>query len=293
MLWAVGFFFTYKTMNSNTSKAIFYQLKWQPLFKGIDYFECHQYIPNLLAVHAIRIDLGAPDLEFLVTPSNGDIPLDTDGLKTSTFLEKYQCQVAINGSFFYPKEQTEGVAKDIIGLSVSRGEVYSDHSGYDYPEYKPMALLISKGNRAWFDSAPIETNGVYNGIGGTLHLINNGKIFNVKILTDQYIPEIEIERNPLTAVGLDREDRYMYWVVIDGRQPDYSVGVTTTEMAIWMKWFGAYSAILLDGGQSTTLVVEGPDGKPKVMNRPITAGVPGTERVIGNHIGLYAKPLAE
>ena len=83
----------------------------------------------------------------------------------------------------------------------------------------------------------------------------------------------------------------MYWLVIDGRQPGYSEGVNTLEMADWLKWLGAHDAALFDGGGSTTLVVEDSHGRSKVMNRPIHDGVPGTERVNGNHLGLYAQPL--
>jgi len=258
--------------------------RWQPLFKGVDYFEYHERAPHPLAVHAVRIDLAAPGIAFLVTPSNGDTPLDTDGLKTSTFLEKYGCQVAINASYFDPVEQAEGAPKNIIGLSMSRGEVYSKYEARD--ELRAMSLLISKESRAWFASPPPDTSGAYNAVQGSIQLIGDGKI-----LAGTYNPAREMTRHPLTAIGLDGNGRFMYWLVIDGRQPGYSEGVNTLEMADWLKWLGAHDAALFDGGGSTTLVVEDSHGRSKVMNRPIHDGVPGTERVNGNHLGLYAQPL--
>jgi len=63
-------------------------------------------------------------------------------------------------------------------------------------------------------------------------------------------------RNPRTAIG-QRADGTVLIVVIDGRQPDLSVGVTITELRKVMKALGAQSALNLDGGGSTTLVLNG------------------------------------
>jgi hypothetical protein len=37
--------------------------------------------------------------------------------------------------------------------------------------------------------------------------------------------------------------------------------------------------------------VQGPDGKARILNRPIHAGIPGMERVSGSHLGIKAEPL--
>src|SRR5437870_3942033 len=76
------------------------ELKWQPLFQGVDHVELTAKTPRLMHGHAIRIDLTAPGIEFLATPAMVDKPNKTAGLKTSSFLTKYGCQVAINGSSF-------------------------------------------------------------------------------------------------------------------------------------------------------------------------------------------------
>ena len=53
---------------------------------------------------------------------------------------------------------------------------------------------------------------------------------------------------------------------MDGRQPAKSVGMTIAELAALMLEFGCVEAINLDGGGSTTMVVEG-----KVVNTPSDA----------------------
>jgi exopolysaccharide biosynthesis protein len=52
---------------------------------------------------------------------------------------------------------------------------------------------------------------------------------------------------------------------------------------------GAYIAMSLDGGGSSTLVREGGDGKPVILNSPIDNFIPGRERPVGTHLGIYVK----
>jgi len=56
-----------------------------------------------------------------------------------------------------------------------------------------------------------------------------------------------------------------------------------------MKEQGAYYAMALDGGGSSTMVIEGEDGKPVILNSPIDLYIPGRERPVGNHFGVYVK----
>jgi hypothetical protein len=45
----------------------------------------------------------------------------------------------------------------------------------------------------------------------------------------------------------------------------------------------------MDGGGSSTLVFEGLFGTSKVVNSPIHGSIPGWERPVGNHLGIFAK----
>ena len=61
------------------------------------------------------------------------------------------------------------------------------------------------------------------------------------------------------------------WLVVDGRQPGYSAGMTTFEMALTMARLGAVRAMQLDGGGSSTLAFDG-----KVLNSPRTVASAGS-----------------
>jgi exopolysaccharide biosynthesis protein len=58
-------------------------------------------------------------------------------------------------------------------------------------------------------------------------------------------------------------------------------------LAELLKAQGAYYAMSLDGGGSSTLVTEDNDGKPRILNSPIDNYIPGRERPVGNHLGIY------
>ncbi|WP_312562135.1 phosphodiester glycosidase family protein [Anaerospora sp.] len=67
---------------------------------------------------------------------------------------------------------------------------------------------------------------------------------------------------PRTAIG-QRKDGTILLLVIDGRQPGYSLGATLLDVQNILYEQGAYVAANLDGGSSTTLYYNG-----KVVNKP-------------------------
>ena len=68
--------------------------------------------------------------------------------------------------------------------------------------------------------------------------------------------------SPRSAIG-QRKDGTVLFLVVDGRQPGYSIGATLADMQNIMYKQGAYIAANLDGGSSTTLYYNG-----KVVNKP-------------------------
>ncbi|QHZ00127.1 Calcineurin-like phosphoesterase [Streptomyces sp. S4.7] len=89
---------------------------------------------------------------------------------------------------------------------------------------------------------------------------------------------------PRTAVGFTKDGSEMRVITVDGRQAD-SGGVTLTELAAMMKRAGAYSALNLDGGGSSTLVAREPGSDAlQVENAPSD----GSERTVPNGLALTA-----
>ncbi|HUW61449.1 MAG TPA: phosphodiester glycosidase family protein [Candidatus Bathyarchaeia archaeon] len=247
---------------------------WRPLFRGVDLAAGRLLGEAPQAAYALRVDLHEPGVGFLTTPSNADKPLDTDGRTTSRFLEEFKCQAAVNASPFSPVQEGDGAPKDVLGLSVSRGDAYSA------PNNVYGALIITKDNRARIAKPPADTAGAYNAAGGFGLLLEEG--------TDTGSSG---ERHPRTAAGVSKDGRYLYLLVVDGRQGNYSAGATTSETAQWLLRLGAWSGLNLDGGGSTSMVVADEGGKAQLVNRPIHNNIPGLERVNANHLGIYARPL--
>ncbi|MCF7841025.1 MAG: phosphodiester glycosidase family protein [Candidatus Marinimicrobia bacterium] len=81
-------------------------------------------------------------------------------------------------------------------------------------------------------------------------------------------------RHPRSAVGYDASGRTIYFIVVDGRQTGYSVGMSLAELAEFMVKIGVHQGLNLDGGGSTALVVN-----REIVNRPSdTTG----ERAVSN-----------
>ena len=58
---------------------------------------------------------------------------------------------------------------------------------------------------------------------------------------------------PRTAIGLSADGRWLYALVVDGRQPGYSMGAEMSDLVKLMLAAGASDAINMDGGGSSTL----------------------------------------
>jgi exopolysaccharide biosynthesis protein len=75
-------------------------------------------------------------------------------------------------------------------------------------------------------------------------------------------------RHPRTIIGTDREG-FIWLAAVDGRQPDYSIGMTFADLQRLCDRLGLTDALNLDGGGSTTMVV-----RDRVVNRPSDPGGP-------------------
>lgn len=111
-------------------------------------------------------------------------------------------------------------------------------------------------------------------IGGGPRLLRNGQI-SIECEQEGISLSFRQRKHPRTAVGL--KDDALIWIVVDGRQPGYSEGMSLDELADFLLKLGCKDALNLDGGGSSTLLLRG-----KVVNRP--SG--GQERAIANSLLL-------
>ncbi|MEW6126617.1 MAG: phosphodiester glycosidase family protein [Acidobacteriota bacterium] len=101
-------------------------------------------------------------------------------------------------------------------------------------------------------------------VGGVPQLIKDGRI-EITHEQENIRANFVTDRHPRTAIAKLKDGRLLL-MTVDGRQPGYSAGMGLRQLAEILLEFGAIEAINLDGGGSTTMVVEG-----KVVNKPSDA----------------------
>ena len=263
---------------------------WTPIFKGIDLASGQQeataageYNHRTLCY---RIDLSDPDVVLFTTPKCTNCGgYDTLAQNTSQFLEENGVQVAINGGFYSsstgPNDVPVGTPEDVRGMAVSKGTVVSPA---DDPT-RTATLLFTTNNQPIFipnNNPAAGTDGIFTGVSGDRPLLTNGVVAQAPNPND---------RDPRTAFGISEDRRYLYLMTLDGRQPGWSDGADWYNTALWLQRFGAYDAINVDGGGSTTMAMADCQGKSVRINRSSFVAAYGRERVIGHNFGVYAPPL--
>lgn len=257
----------------------------EKLWQGINYRRVVIKNPQLASVHIVEIDLNAKDIHFLVSPPDNLVKFDLNAQTTSHFLEKYNLQVAINGSFFAPFHSHgpldyyphEGDPVDVLGLAISSGKTYSS----DYPDW---AVFCATKNHVSISKAGCDKD-TQQAIAGKELVVKQGQL-NTAQLKGKYAKGTY----PRTAIAVNKEETKVWFVVVDGRQKKYSEGISLDGLSNLLISLGAYNAINLDGGGSSTLVTQ-QGGKAKLLSAPFHTKIPMNERPVANHLGVYALPL--
>jgi hypothetical protein len=256
----------------------------QTLYDGVVYRRIVRVAPHAMIAHVITIDRKTADIAFLVTPADqeGDLPLNAR--TTSQFLDEFNLQIAINGDGFDPW-WSRGPADYYprAGDPVApHGPAASDGDFYSFGVLERVGtaptMYITRQQYPSFNNRP---NRVWTAISGDQMLVTKGEVLSG-------LDNSALE--PRTAIGINQNGRYLYLVVVDGRQPFYSAGATFVELAELLVEQGAYFAMSLDGGGSSTMVIEGEDGQPVILNSPIDNLIPNRERPVANHFGVYVNP---
>lgn len=263
-----------------------------PLFAGATYERLLHTGDEPMVVHVVALDLSRPGLRFGVTPGDNSKGMEHIAKTTSAFLAESGAQLAINASFFlpfaggspggddyYPKA---GDPANVSGAAIAQGRPVSPvETGLDI---RVNAMLCFSAAQALIVDGQRCPAGSTDGVAAGPRLLAGGAQSSFTAFDNRQATT----RHPRTAFGLSADRRKAWIVVVDGRQPGYSAGATLPELAAIFRKLGAADAINLDGGGSTTLVIRGSDGRPKLVNVPIHTGMPGRERPVANHIAVYA-----
>lgn len=239
--------------------------------------------PRPIRAWLARIDLTSPDIKFVATgPGKVDPPAEVACITTLDFAKAEKLQLAFNASPFGPLRQKAGEPMDVVGLSASDGRVFSE------PHESFGMLLIDSNGAAQIVDPPLtaaQRGTIDDAVGGFRVLVRDGKS-----LADEFLPKENPKFagvNPRTAVGLSQDRKTMFVLIADGRQPGVSEGLTLVELADWGIRTGCDVLLNLDGGGSTTLVLQDPaTGEHRVLNKP---GTNGTLRLVANSVGLRVR----
>lgn len=248
--------------------------------------------PRDVVADVLEIDLNAAGISFEMQPGNGSLPGEVTRMTTSSFVDSVGAQIGINGSFYdtappYPPENGQYFT-DLSYIAASDGSVYSPAAGGE-PLFNITAGNVASILTAGAAGSDTSSSGksLYNAIGGNMRILQNGVLVNQ---TTAYATTL----NPHTAIGVSKDKSKVFLMTVDGRQPNFSDGMYTYEMAQIMLDLGAWNAINLDGGGSTTMVMDDSnDGlsNARVINSPSdgsTSYGPGGERLVANNLAVFA-----
>ena len=273
-------------LNSSTSFAqdVPSNLEWKKICDGIEHTNFKIEEP-LLNVNVLRIDATNPKLTFHTTPRNANWVAnvnETDRRTLPDSLVEENMIVAVNANFYQPFNAHTRVSRgpaDNKGLVVSNGVLVS-------PTLDGFTSFIQNKDR----TVEIRTvrkgdslDNIQTAVSGHNTVLKNGKCPLINLVESQ--PYLK-DRHPRTLVGISKDKKYVYLVTIDGRQPEFSVGTSILESAEIMQQLGAYDALNLDGGGSTTMAYRDESGKPVVLNRPVGLGPANTLRHNANALGV-------
>jgi exopolysaccharide biosynthesis protein len=255
-----------------------------------------------------RVDLADPRVSFVVTGPmerrEGDPPrAEARLLPTDAWAEKEGVELAVNAGFFArvdgraggPGGWTDGLPVDVVGLSRSDGRAVSPPRPGEHGE---PSLLIDETADA--RSCPCrvratlagesDLEGIEDAVAGgsSREDVSPGTLLVASGENRGATARLEpARRHPRTAAGVSRDGRTLLLLVVDGRQPGWSIGVTLPELAALMIESGAWDAVNLDGGGSSAMWHREPGASAgHVLNRPSD----GRVRPAANHLGVRVTP---
>jgi hypothetical protein len=260
------------TPASDVSPDVDFAPVWEKIFDGIYLAKSFKTNPPL-AVFCVRVDLSSQRISVIISGGVKD-PVRSyyPGKRTSTFLKENKCVVAMNGECFSPYTAKEGTHLNLIaGPAMANGVSYANGC-----TGTGMLVAISSDKKFTFDMG-------YGGMYDVVYAFSGWPFLNTRRdYPAEKTSDVFGQRNPRSAIGISGSGRYLYLLVVDGRRDGWSVGVDCNSLADWMRMHGASTAINMDGGGSSTLVIADRDGNPVILNKVSDP----TERVVANHIGI-------
>jgi len=198
--------------------------------------------------HVLEVDMKVPLME--IRPVLGQ---DTLGKREvlSSIAERTGAIAAVNGGFFDMYTGMPDGNLIVDGQPLNTSDILRTSLGFSYTGDVQMGYV----------------NPANGGLDNIRHLLSGGPLLVEDGLpVDQAVQEglwgSVLRPAPRTAVGVTDAGKLLL-VEVDGREQDYSEGLTLEELSYLMIDLGSVKAVALDGGGSSEMVVKG-----KVVNHP-------------------------
>ena len=250
---------------------------WRTLRPGVRVREYAFDQPRLMRAYVVRINLTEPGIGFAATEragrwgepldavTNASLRIETKCETTVAFMERLcgegrNAVVAVNTAAWSPYPPPKGCSyADPSGWCVSGGVEVSR------PDRPRGVFAIRKDGTAAIGLSEDLSKGkdIAFAASGFGLIMTNG----VVAADGLYNPA---NQHPRTAIGLADGGRTLVFLVVDGRQPGYSLGADLDDLRRMLRSEGVTDAVNMDGGGSSSLVVRDPaTGRARMLNRHV------------------------
>jgi len=236
---------------------------------GLDYGLQELKDPRPNRVHILRVDLGRGKVQpavVIASDPDGGGPAEaalTDPLRLARD-RSVLAFVNTNPWDSFPdiagkrdRSWFGGQPVDIHGLAVSGGEMRS----HAHPSY--ASVRVNDRGRVFMRDSPADGS-VVEGMAGFEQIVRER---NIVVRPGGAL-------HPRTAIGVDQDGIVMWLVVVDGRQKQYSEGMSLHELGCLMLDLGCWNATNMDGGGSSIMGLAEVSEAIRVVNSP-------SDRVLG------------
>jgi hypothetical protein len=221
--------------------------------------------PRPLEIHVIEVDLGSGRVALEAVASadpDGDGPAEATLVDPLRLVDRPDVVAAVNANAFRGLPDVSGTASKRWTLDMP-----VTIAGWARTPGGDASLPDCDFDQFWVDAAGRARIGRADDAGR--HRATTAVAgFHVILSNGRPVIGYREKLHPRTVVGTDASRRTVWLVVVDGRRPGISEGMTYRELAALMQDLGCVDALNLDGGGSTVMLKAGAAGGLEIVNRP-------------------------
>jgi exopolysaccharide biosynthesis protein len=220
-------------------------------------------VPRPLRIYFLRIELNN-GLEVFTLPGedpDGPGPAESQLTNPNDLFRKFHALAAVNANAFAGLSNDKAAAADWF-----EGRPVDIH-GIVASGRKVISPIEENRTSFWIDTLGKPHIGTPKSLDSVSEAVADW--FAPLLIDSKIIPDpADQALHPRTAVGFDDSGAWLLMVVVDGRQPGFSEGVTLYELAQIFQSQKCSQSINLDGGGSSIMLVQEPGKDVRTVNSP-------------------------